>query len=107
MTLTSTLATTSALDAVARVFVIVRRKPVVAKLSGFCWNDIPGIRSNFSFLVRDALRLLEAVVRGMEYFGSLTPRQRKRICRTVREQVKGLVGLCRDRYGSVDEPTGK
>jgi hypothetical protein len=56
--------------------------------------------------VRQALHRLEAVVRGMEYFGSLPETPKEECLRTVRS-CKAYVGIFAMRYGSVDAATGK
>src|SRR5882724_3034884 len=56
--------------------------------------------------VRDALHRLEAVVRGMEYFGALSETPKDECLRIVRscQYYLGVVGM---RYGSLDPETGK
>jgi hypothetical protein len=56
--------------------------------------------------VRAALHRLEAVVRGMEYFGSLPATPKDEFLRIVRS-CKVYVGIFAMRYGSVDSATGK
>jgi hypothetical protein len=56
--------------------------------------------------VRAALHRLEAVVRGMEYFGSL-PATPKDECLRIVRSCKVYVGIFAMRYGSVDLATGK
>ncbi len=56
--------------------------------------------------VRQALHELEAVVRGMEYFGSLPDTPKEECLRIVRS-CRAYIGIFAMRYGSVDEATGK
>ena len=55
---------------------------------------------------REALHGLEAVVRGMEYFGSL-PETPKEECLRIVRGCRIYVGLFAMRYGSLDPATGK
>jgi hypothetical protein len=55
---------------------------------------------------REALHQLEAVVRGMEYFGSLPDTPKDECLRIVRT-CRAYVGIFAMRYGSVDAATGK
>jgi hypothetical protein len=56
--------------------------------------------------VRQALHELEAVVRGMEYFGSL-PETPKEECLRIVRTCRAYVGIFSMRYGSIDQVTGK
>lgn len=56
--------------------------------------------------VREALHKLEAVVRGMEYFGSLPDTPKEECLRIVRT-CRAYVGIYAMRYGSVDAVTEK
>src|SRR5206468_13104652 len=56
--------------------------------------------------VRQAIQRLEAVVRGMEYFGSLPDTPKDECLRIVRT-CRAYVGIFAMRYGSVDAATGK
>jgi hypothetical protein len=56
--------------------------------------------------VREALHRLEAVVRGMEYFGALPDTPKEECLRIVRT-CRVYVGIFAMRYGSVDTATGK
>lgn len=56
--------------------------------------------------VREALHRLEAVVRGMEYFGA-TPQTPKEECLRIVRSCKAYVGIFAMRYGSIDPATGK
>src|SRR5687767_14688664 len=56
--------------------------------------------------VREALHRLEAVVRGMEYFGSLPDTPKQECLRMVRS-CRVYIGIFAMRYGSVDPNTGK
>ena len=56
--------------------------------------------------VREALHSLEAVVRGMEYFGAL-PDTPKDECLHIIRGCRIYVGLFAMRYGSIDPSTGK
>jgi hypothetical protein len=56
--------------------------------------------------VRDALHRLEAVVRGMEYFGALPETPRDECLRIVRS-CNFYVGIFAMRYGSIDAESGK
>lgn len=56
--------------------------------------------------VRDALHRLEAVVRGMEYFGALPETPRDECLRIVRS-CHIYVGIVAMRYGSIDTESGK
>ncbi len=56
--------------------------------------------------VREVLHRLEAVVRGMEYFGSLPDTPKEECLRIVRT-CRAYVGIYAMRYGSVDAATGK
>lgn len=56
--------------------------------------------------VREALHRLEAVVRGMEYFGAL-PETPKEECLRIVESCKFYIGIFAMRYGSTDAETGK
>ena len=56
--------------------------------------------------VREALHRLEAVVRGMEYFGA-TPETPKEECLRIVRSCRTYVGIFAMRYGSIDPETGK
>ena len=56
--------------------------------------------------VREALHRLEAVVRGMEYFGA-TPETPKDECLRIVRTCRAYVGIFAMRYGSIDPDTGK
>lgn len=56
--------------------------------------------------VREALHRLEAVVRGMEYFGSL-PETPKEECLRIVRGCRAYVGIFAMRYGSLDPATGQ
>ncbi len=56
--------------------------------------------------VREALHRLEAVVRGMEYFGA-TPETPKEECLRIVRSCRAYVGIFSMRYGSIDPETGK
>jgi hypothetical protein len=56
--------------------------------------------------VRDTLHRLEAVVRGMEYFGAL-PETPKDECLRIVGTCRIYVGIVAMRYGSIDPQTGK
>lgn len=56
--------------------------------------------------VRQVLHQLEAVVRGMEYFGSL-PDTPKNECLRIVRSCRAYVGIFAMRYGSIDPATGK
>jgi hypothetical protein len=56
--------------------------------------------------VREALHRLEAVVRGMEYFGA-TPETPKEECLRIVRSCRAYVGIFSMRYGSIDSATGK
>jgi hypothetical protein len=56
--------------------------------------------------VQQALHKLEAVVRGMEYFGSL-PGAPKEECLRIVRTCRVYVGIFAMRYGSMDPATGK
>lgn len=56
--------------------------------------------------VRDALHRLEAVVRGMEYFGALPDTPRDECLRIVRS-CSFYIGIFAMRYGSIDGESGK
>src|SRR5712691_9822519 len=56
--------------------------------------------------VREALHRLEAVVRGMEYFGA-TPETPKEECLRIVRSCRAYVGIFAMRYGTVDAETGK
>lgn len=56
--------------------------------------------------VREALHRLEAVVRGMEYFGAL-PETPKAECLRIVGSCKFYIGIFAMRYGSTDPETGK
>ena len=56
--------------------------------------------------VRDALHRLEAVVRGMEYFGAL-PDTPKDECLRILRSFRFYVGIIAMRYGSSDSESGK
>lgn len=56
--------------------------------------------------VRQVLHDLEAVVRGMEYFGSLPDTPKDECLRIVRS-CRAYIGIFAMRYGSVDQATGK
>ena len=69
---------------------------------GSTFQDLEAYRA----AVRQALHELEAVVRGMEYFGSLPETPKEECLRTVRT-CRAYVGVFAMRYGSIDEATGK
>jgi hypothetical protein len=69
---------------------------------GSTFTDLQPFRS----AVQQALSKLEAVVRGMEYFGSLPDAPKDECLRIVRT-CRVYVGLFAMRYGSIDPPTGK
>lgn len=56
--------------------------------------------------VRDALHRLEAVVKGMEYFGALPDTPKDECLRIVRSS-RFYIGIFGMRYGSVDPESGK
>lgn len=56
--------------------------------------------------VREALHRLEAVVRGMEYFGA-TPDTPKEECLRIVRGCQAYVGIFAMRYGSIDPETGR
>lgn len=56
--------------------------------------------------VRGALHRLEAVVRGMEYFGS-SPDTPKEECLRIVRSCRVYIGIVAMRYGSLDPETGK
>jgi Domain of unknown function (DUF4062) len=56
--------------------------------------------------VRDVLHRLEAVVRGMEYFGALPETPRDECLRIVRS-CKFYIGIFAMRFGSIDAESGK
>jgi hypothetical protein len=56
--------------------------------------------------VTDALHRLEAIVRGMEYFGS-KPGRPKDECLKAVASCRIYIGIFAMRYGSIDEETGK
>ncbi len=56
--------------------------------------------------VREALHRLEAVVRGMEYFGAL-PETPKEECLRIVGSCKFYIGIFAMRYGTTDPETGK
>lgn len=56
--------------------------------------------------MRDALHRLEAVVRGMEYFGAL-PETPKDECLRIVRSCHFYVGIISMRYGSIDTESGK
>ncbi len=56
--------------------------------------------------VRDVLHRLEAVVRGMEYFGAL-PETPKAECLRIVGSCQLFIGIIAMRYGSVDPESGK
>lgn len=60
----------------------------------------------YRIAARDALHRLEAVVRGMEYFGSLPDTPKDECLRIVRS-CRVYVGIYAMRYGSIDPATGK
>jgi hypothetical protein len=61
---------------------------------------------DYRVAVREALHRLEAIVRGMEYFGS-KPETPKQECLKVVRSCCVYVGIFAMRYGSIDEETGK
>ena len=69
---------------------------------GSTFQDLQSYRT----AVRQALHELEAVVRGMEYFGSLPDTPKEECLRIVRS-CRAYVGIFAMRYGSIDEATGK
>src|SRR5207342_1854464 len=69
---------------------------------GSTFADLQPYRS----AVREALHRLEAVVRGMEYFGAL-PETPKEECLRIVRSCKFYVGIFAMRYGSIDTATGK
>lgn len=56
--------------------------------------------------VREVLHRLEAVVRGMEYFGAL-PETPKNECLRIVRSCRFYVGIFAMRYGSIDPESGK
>lgn len=70
------------------------------------FTDMQPYRAAVREAVREALYRLEAVVRGMEYFGALPNTPRDECLRIVRgcQFYVGLIGM---RYGSVDSESGK
>lgn len=69
---------------------------------GSTFTDLQEYRS----AVREALHSLQAVVRGMEYFGSLPDTPKEECLRIVRS-CRIYIGIFAMRYGSVDAETGK
>jgi hypothetical protein len=69
---------------------------------GSTFQDLQSYRA----AVRHALHRLEAVVRGMEYFGSLPDTPKEECLRIVRT-CRAYVGIFAMRYGSLDPATGK
>jgi hypothetical protein len=69
---------------------------------GSTFQDLQPYRAT----MRQALHELEAVVRGMEYFGSLPDTPNEECLRIVRS-CRAYVGIFAMRYGSIDEATGK
>jgi hypothetical protein len=69
---------------------------------GSTFTDLQDYRT----AAREALHRLEAVVRGMEYFGSLPDTPKDECLRIVRS-CRAYVGIFGMRYGSLDIPTGK
>lgn len=69
---------------------------------GSTYEDLKDYRS----AAREALHQLEAIVRGMEYFGS-KPGSPKEECLKVVQSCKAYIGIFAMRYGSIDEETGK
>jgi hypothetical protein len=60
----------------------------------------------YRLAVRDALHRLEAVVRGMEYFGAL-PDMPKSECLRILRGCKIYIGIFAMRYGSIDPDKGR
>jgi len=76
--------------------------PTVPVFVGSTFADLQPQRG----AVREALHSLEAVVRGMEYFGSLPDAPKDECLRIVRS-CRVYIGIFAMRYGSIDEATGK
>jgi hypothetical protein len=74
----------------------------IAVFVGSTFTDLQEYRT----ATRDALHRLEAVVRGMEYFGSLPDTPKEECLRIVRS-CRVYVGIFGMRYGSIDTATGK
>lgn len=77
-------------------------KSIVPVFVSSTYVDLVAYRAS----VRDALHRLEAVVRGMEYFGALPDTPRDECLRIVRS-CRFYVGVFAMRYGSVDLDSGK
>jgi hypothetical protein len=69
---------------------------------GSTYEDLKDYRT----AVREALHRLEAIVRGMEYFGS-KPGTPKNECLKAVQSCKAYIGIFAMRYGSIDDESGK
>lgn len=77
-------------------------KQFVPVFVGSTYQDLQEYRAS----VREAIHRLEAIVRGMEYFGA-KPGSPKDECLKVVQSCKVYVGIFAMRYGSIDEETEK
>ncbi len=77
-------------------------KQYVPVFVGSTYEDLKEYRN----AVREALHRLEAIVRGMEYFGS-KPRSLLEECLKAVRSCRVYVGIFAMRYGSLDEESGK